>query len=177
MADETTPFQHLLEIDRRCRQRGSALPERAPAEMPWRGVGFRLRQHCCVVPMGELGEVLHEPPCTALPGVRDWVHGVANLRGRLLPVIDLGAFLGLGPTPPGSARRVLVVERGEIFAGLLVDEVFGLQHFAAASLAPAPGGLAGLAPLVRGRFCRERDWLVFGAQALVASTAFLEVAR
>jgi len=176
MTGQMTPFQRLLEIDHRCRQRGSALPERAPVEAPWRGVGFRLREYACVVPMGELGEVLHEPPCTPLPGVRDWVCGVASVRGRLLPVIDLGAFLGLGPTPPGSARRVLVVERGELFVGLLVDEVAGLQQFASAGFRTEAGAPDALAALVRGRFCGERDWLVFDLRALVASAAFMDVA-
>ncbi len=65
-----------------------------------------------------------------MPGVKPWVKGVANLRGRLLPVMDLGGFLGLELSKARKQRRVLVVEYNDLFVGLLVDEVVGMQHFA-----------------------------------------------
>lgn len=178
MSEAMTPFQRLCEIDRQCRQRGLSLPARRKVAAQWGGIGFRLRQHHCVVPMGELGEVLHEPRQTRLPGVREWVRGVANVRGRLLPIMDLGQLLGFAPVAAGPQRRVLVVEQDEVFAGLLVDEVFGMQHFAVSSFNAALPALEGpLQPLVQGVFRRERDWLVFSPHALVVRPAFLDVAR
>jgi hypothetical protein len=65
--------------------------------------------------MGEVGEVLHEPRCTLLPG-SPWVKGVANLRGRLLPIMDLCGF-SAELSPLRKQRRVLVVEHGTCSPG------------------------------------------------------------
>jgi len=58
---------------------------------------------------------------TAVPGARHEILGVRNLRGQILPVIDLAQLLGLNPVaPPG---QLLVAESGSIKAGLAIDEV------------------------------------------------------
>ena len=46
-----------------------------------------------------------------------------NLRGAILPVIDLGARLGLGPATPGPSSVVVVAQVGEVQMGLVVDAV------------------------------------------------------
>ena len=128
--------------------------------------------------MGEVAEVLHEPRTSRVPGVQPWVCGVANLRGRLLPVTDLSAFFGLGPAAAGKQRRVLVLDHEELFAGLLVDEVLGLQHFALSSLELSPPQplLRAAAPFVQGHFPRERNWAIFSPFALAQAPGFLDVA-
>ena len=126
--------------------------------------------------MGEVSEVLHEPRCTLLPGVRPWVKGVANLRGRLLPIIDLCGFFGHELSAVRKQRRVLVVEHNEVFTGLMVDEVFGLQHFAQDSLEPVDTLSGPIAPFIKGRFQREQTWQVFSPFALVQSQSFMHVA-
>ncbi len=130
MSESLTAFELLLQIDRRCRLLAADLPSQPTRQDSWSGIGFRLGEHWYVAPMGEVSEVLHEPRFTQLPGVKSWVKGVANLRGRLLPIMDLCGFFGHELSAVRKQRRVLVVEHDEVFAGLLVDEVFGLQHFA-----------------------------------------------
>ena len=137
MSESLTAFELLLQIDRRCRLLAADLPSQPTRQDSWSGIGFRLGEHWYVAPMGEVGEVLHEPRFTLVPGVKPWVKGVANLRGRLLPIMDLCGFFGQEVSAARKQRRVLVVEHDEVFAGLLVDEVFGLQHFARDSLEPA----------------------------------------
>lgn len=112
-----TPFQILLEIDQRCRALAAGLPSQQAAVQTWSGIGFRMGERLFVAPMGEVGEVLHEPRYTLLPGVKSWVKGVANVRGRLLPIMDLCGFFGnelsplreaaagAGGRPPGNLRR------------------------------------------------------------------------
>ena len=75
-------------------------------------------------------------------------------------------------------RRVLVVDHDEVFVGLLVDEVFGLQHFARDSLEPVPADeLRGpMAAFVQGRFQRGQCWQVFSPFALTRSQGFMNVA-
>src|SRR3546814_12949740 len=89
MSQSLTAFELLLQIDRRCRLLGADLPSPPTHGDSWSGIGFRLGEHWYVAPMGEVSEVLHEPRYTHLPGVKPWVRGVANLRGRLLPLMDL----------------------------------------------------------------------------------------
>lgn len=99
MSDVQTPFQLLVDIDQRCRRLAAGLPAQQEAVQSWSGIGFRMGGRFFVAPMGEVGEVLHEPRYTQLPGVKTWVKGVANVRGRLLPIMDLCGFLGTELSP------------------------------------------------------------------------------
>ena len=130
MSDAQTPFQLLLEIDQRCRLLAAGLPLQQTAVQTWSGIGFRMGERLFVAPMGEVGEVLHEPRYTLLPGVKTWVKGVANVRGRLLPVMDLCGFFGNELSPLRKQRRVLVVDHQDVFAGLTVDEWRSLDEAA-----------------------------------------------
>lgn len=179
MIESRTAFDLLLDIDQRCRLLAAELPSQESRLQTWSGIGFRLAGHWYVAPMGEVAEVLPQPRSTRLPGVKYWVVGVANLRGRLLPVIDLCAFFGHELTSLRKQRRVLVVDRPDMFVGLLVDEVVGLQHFGLASHdLSLPGGLdPAIAPYVQGHFAREHAWCVFSPASLVQAAAFMDVAR
>ena len=177
MSDTQTPFQILLEIDQRCRALAAGLPLQQAAAQTWSGIGFRMGERLFVAPMGEVGEVLHEPRYTLLPGVKSWVKGVANVRGRLLPVMDLCGFFGNELSPLRKQRRVLVVDHNEVFAGLTVDEVFGMQHFVVDTFSEQlPPLEASIEPFIHGLFQREHAWLVFSPHALAQHPAFLDVA-
>ncbi|OOG13084.1 chemotaxis protein CheW [Pseudomonas sp. C9] len=176
MTESLTAFELLLQIDQRCRLLAADLPSQPTRQDSWSGIGFRLGEDWYVAPMGEVSEVLHEPRFTQLPGVKPWVKGVANLRGRLLPIMDLGGFFGHEASAVRKQRRVLVVEHNEIFAGLLVDEVFGLQHFAQDSLEPADHLNGPMSGFVKGRFQHEQAWQVFSPFALAQSQSFMHVA-
>ena len=60
---------------------------------------------------------------TPLPHAPDHVLGMINLRGVILPVVDLGARLGLGKATPGPSSVVMVAQVGDRQFGLLVDAV------------------------------------------------------
>ncbi len=60
---------------------------------------------------------------TPMPQTPDYVRGVINLRGAVMPVIDLGNRLGLSVTTPSSRHVIVVVQHDERIAGLLVDAV------------------------------------------------------
>ena len=177
MSDAQTPFQLLCDIDQRCRVLAAGLPSQQETVQTWSGIGFRMGGRLFVAPMGEVTEVLHEPRYTPLPGVKPWVKGVANVRGRLLPIVDLCGFFGSELSPLRKQRRVLVVEHDDVFAGLIVDEVFGMQHFSVEAFAEQlPPLEAVIQPFIHGMFQRERPWLVFSPHALARAQAFLDVA-
>ena len=177
MSGQPTPFDLLLAIDQRCRSLAAGLPAQTETQQTWSGIGFRMGERLFVAPMGEVGEVLHEPRYTQLPGVKAWVRGVANVRGRLLPLIDLGGFFGEDTNAPRKQRRVLVVEHRDVFSGLIVDEVFGMQHFPVDTFTEQlPPLEAVVRPFIHGVFNRERPWLVFSPQRLAQHEDFLDVA-
>ncbi len=155
------------------------LPARQETVEPWRGLGFNVGSNRLVSELGQVLEVVAPPRLTPIPGVRPWVLGVANLRGRLLPVIDLCGYVGLENTAPRPQWRVLVVEDGELYCGLLVEQSFGMMQFEPqeaeepeeASLDPS------IARFVRGGFRQSaRPWRVIDVRALVREPAFFDVA-
>ncbi|AIG03563.1 type IV pili signal transduction protein/twitching mobility protein [Pseudomonas fluorescens] len=177
MTESQTAFELLLDIDRRCRLLAADLPSQETRSHSWSGIGFRLGEHWYVAPMGEVAEVLHEPRCTLMPGVKPWVRGVANLRGRLLPVINLCGFFGYELSTARKQRRVLVIEHEDTFVGLLVDEVVGLQHFAQDLLRPVASTTpAASAAFIQGQFSGDPLWQVFSPFALAQAPGFLDVA-
>jgi purine-binding chemotaxis protein CheW len=60
---------------------------------------------------------------TALPHVPDFVRGVINLRGNVLPVVDLKARLGLGMTDATPKHVIIVIAHGNKTTGILVEAV------------------------------------------------------
>ncbi|MEY8875240.1 MAG: chemotaxis protein CheW [Leptothrix sp. (in: b-proteobacteria)] len=89
-------------------------------------------------------EILQVSKTTPLPRMPDFVCGVMNLRGAVVPVVDLGARLGLGPTAVGRRTCVVIVEvrRSSDGAparmGVLVDAVFEVVDCAPGEIEPVP---------------------------------------
>lgn len=75
---------------------------------------------------------------TPLPHVPDYVRGVINLRGNVLPVVDLKARLGLGITEATAKHVVIVVATGQKTVGVLVDAVSDIITLSAADVQPPP---------------------------------------
>jgi len=75
---------------------------------------------------------------TPLPQAPEFVLGVINLRGAVMPVLDLRARLGLGVTEASGRHVIVVVHHGETLAGLLVDAVQETMILPADQLQPPP---------------------------------------
>jgi chemotaxis signal transduction protein len=73
------------------------------------------------VPIGNAVEIATLGDLTAVPGSPREILGVRNLRGQILPVIDLAMLLGLNAAVP--PRQLLVAEAGSVKAGFAIDEV------------------------------------------------------
>lgn len=85
-------------------------------------VVFRLGHDRFAVDVGDVREVLRTPPLTRLPGAPGYVRGVANLRGEVVPVVDLRLKLG-APEGDHEDSRVLVCELEGEAIGIEVDDV------------------------------------------------------
>lgn len=130
MAEQAlAPILLLHQLDQRSRQHAHSLPQQLEVKVTWDGVGFRLGETRLVAAMDQVKEILTHVTLSRLPGVRPWVKGVANVRGNLLPILDLSGLV-LGETARMTRRsRVLVLQHHGIRAGLVVDEVLGMRHF------------------------------------------------
>ena len=78
------------------------------------------------------------PIATPLPHAPPHVLGMMNLRGAILPVIDLGARLGLGPASPSASSVVVVAQIGEAQMGLVVDAVSDILTVTEGLIQPPP---------------------------------------
>lgn len=129
------------------------LPLRESVQPEWQGLGYQVGGLRLVSPMGEISEILKLPRLAVLPGVKSWVLGVANVRGRLIPVVDLHEYLSMTSTLPMAQWRVLVVEDDDLVAGFLVEQSLGIQHFLEESFEETTvDGNAPLQPYLRGAF-------------------------
>ena len=75
---------------------------------------------------------------TALPHVPHYVRGVINLRGNVLPVVDLKARLGLGMTDATSKHVIIVIADGNRTTGILVEAVSDIITLSASDVQPPP---------------------------------------
>lgn len=86
-------------------------------------ISFRIGSQEFCVDIMAVREIRGWAKATPLPHSPDYMRGVMNLRGAVLPIVDLGARLGLGAAEP-TARHVIIVARiGDRTVGLLVDAV------------------------------------------------------
>lgn len=129
----------LRSIERRSRQFSSDLPKQEVALQYWEGVLFVTSGVHAIAPLSDVKEILNYPPAvTSVPGTKNWVLGVANIRGNLLPLIDLQRYLGGEPTEIGRRSRVLVINHQGLYGGLLVGDVQGIRHLTDEQDAPVP---------------------------------------
>ncbi len=123
------PFDALRGLADKCRESAAGLPQKIESVPRWRGLGFMALGERFVAPMGQIVEMMEVPAHTRLPGVQPWVTGLANVRGRLLPLFDLAMYLGGQLSQQKRYHRVLLLETDDIFSGLIVERALGMQHF------------------------------------------------
>lgn len=86
-------------------------------------VTFRLGREEYGVEIARVQEIIRATDITPVPGAPSHVRGVINLRGRIIPVVDLGKRFALEAGGAAGDQRIIVVEVGEKRVGMLVDSV------------------------------------------------------
>jgi purine-binding chemotaxis protein CheW len=114
-------------------------------------MAFRIgAQEFCVDIMA-VREIRGFTPATPLPQSPGFVRGVINLRGAVLPIVDLSARLGFGPSQPSARHVIMVVQVGSQVVGLLVDAVSDILTVADDAVQPTPDVASDMAKMfVRG---------------------------
>ncbi len=101
-------------------------------------VTFALDREEYGVPVVQVREVIRVGEITRVPQAPAHVRGVSNLRGRILPVVELRSRLGLAPAVLTPRSRIVVVELRDRVLGLLVDAVLQVTKVPRESVAPPP---------------------------------------
>ena len=122
-------FTLLNDIADKARGTAIEIPQVQTEQSHTTGLGFSLLGHRFVASMDEVSELMRVPQTTRVPGVKNFVLGVGNVRGRLMIVLDLALFFGEASVLPRAQRRLLAVEDDENLIGFIVDESLGMQHF------------------------------------------------
>ncbi len=172
------PFELLKEIERRSLSAQSGVADSQSRE--WTGIGFRIGDEQFVAPREEVREVLMLPESlTRVPGAKRWLLGIANLRGHLLPLVDLKLMLGSGRTTLRRNTRVLSVNHREVPAGLVVDEVVGFRRFGDREfIDQVPETAVRCERFLTGSYERgDQHWPVLSLFDLVESNLFLQAAN
>ena len=171
------PFNTLLEIESRCMKFAAGLPQQIELRKPWSGIGFKIGDFQLVSAVGDVNEILHYPAVTTIPGTKNWVKGMANIRGNLIPIIDLNGYLGKEQTSLNASSRVLIINNDELWAGLLVDQVIGLKHFYDADVSAGdPKVDDNVDPYLSSGYQQNNDnWYVFSMETLAKNPGFFQV--
>jgi len=86
-------------------------------------VAFQLAQEVYGVDIAQVQEIIRMQPITKVPGAPDFVEGVINLRGRVIPVIDLRKRFRLPKGEETKSTRIIVVDVPPHTVGMIVDSV------------------------------------------------------
>ncbi len=177
------PFGILADYERRSLAHVVGLPEQLDAPGLWRGVGYRVGRRRLASGFDEVVEILPKPQVTPVPGAQQWMLGVANIRGNLLPIVDLKQFLEGERTVLHEGQRVLIVRQPGGDVAVTIDELFGQRSFVTEQEVPAdtlPGrGLA------EGRYVHFIDraydaaghsWGIFSLDRLARTPEFRQAA-
>lgn len=172
------PFAVLLAIAERSQAQALELPPKENAQTHWNGLGFSLLDQNFVAPMGEIGELMQVPAATRLPGVKHFVNGIANVRGRLMAILDLAIYFGSPSPKPLPQRRIFAVESGEVYLGFIVDESLGMQQFPQETFAEEVEVADMFKPYVKGGYhVGGSHWPILSLTALAADKDFSQLAQ
>lgn len=115
---------------------------------PIQWLTFRLEGGEYALDIRDVIEVLSMVALAPMPQAQPWLAGMLNLRGRVMPVIDLRRRLGLAPRPYSLDTPIIVVRQADRPVGLIVDEAVEVLTLPDQALSD-PDALAGPAHAVR----------------------------
>ncbi|MDH5784469.1 MAG: chemotaxis protein CheW [Chromatiales bacterium] len=172
------PILLLHELALRSRAGAHSLPQQIEVKATWEGVGFTLDGNGWVAPIDQIKEILTKVSISHIPGAKPWVRGVANVRGNLLPIVDLKGFLIGKMTKMSRQSRILVMQHKGVVAGLLVEEVTGMRQFLEEEYSRETSELnVPFQKMLMGQYRqRGESWGVFNINHLVDMQEFMQVA-
>lgn len=107
-------------------------------------VTFKLFGEVFAMPILDVREIIRMPTITPVPQAPSFVEGVINLRGQIIPIVDLRKRFGITTTELTDDTRIVVVELGTgVVIGLIVDAVQEVERLPSETITPPPALVAG----------------------------------
>jgi purine-binding chemotaxis protein CheW len=107
-------------------------------------VGFKVNGEEFGVDILQVQEIIRMMKITKVPQSKDFIDGVINLRGRVIPVVNLRQRLGMEKIDENNKTRIIVVEIGAKTIGFIVDEVSEVLRIPKSITEPPPKALNGI---------------------------------
>lgn len=128
-----TPLQQLFLLEERVRRTGATLPEDFEQHKRFQGIKCVINGIDCLIDLRSVAEVLEDKQVTPIPGCVDWIEGVMNYRGALVPVYNIHRFLqeSAGANSEWAVIKgpLVVVRHANELCAVRVNRVFGMQKF------------------------------------------------
>lgn len=180
-ATQLHPIDILQALETRGKQAARKLPQQGEQKSLWRGVAFRVAGLNLVTPITQVEEIMRYPKLTPVPNTLPWIKGLANIRGKLMAIIDLAAFLGQPGIINPSSSSILLIQQDALLVGIMVNEILGLKHFDPTERIAADKITEtlepGIATKVRGVFKQNgRLWHLFDMRLLATDAKFTQAA-
>ena len=102
----------------------------ATMEKDMQVVGFRIGRETFGLPIAMVREIVRVPEITSVPNAPDYIEGVINLRGRIIPIVDLRKRFGQKTFEQNKKNRIIVVELGSRSFGLIVNSASAVMRIA-----------------------------------------------
>ena len=99
---------------------------------------FKLANEDYGLPIRKVQEINRIVPVTRLPQTPDFMEGIINLRGRVIPVVDLRKRFGLTAKPHEDDTRIMIVDIDGQTVGIIVDAVNEVVQMQGSSIEPPP---------------------------------------
>jgi purine-binding chemotaxis protein CheW len=101
-------------------------------------VGFRLDGEDYAIAITKIQEIIVMKPITRIPQMPAFIEGLINLRGSVIPIINLRTLFGLPARELDDETRTIIVNVGDRTIGYIVDEVTQVMRIAGEQIQPAP---------------------------------------
>lgn len=98
-------------------------------------IGFMMNDNEFTIPILKVQEIINMPPITKLPQAPYYIEGITNLRGKVIPIVNLKRLMGQGEDSIGE--KVIVVTSGKVTFGVLVDGITGVVSITESEIEPA----------------------------------------
>lgn len=99
---------------------------------------FHIDGQLYTIPTSEVVEIIRMQTITFMPNLPDYVKGVINLRGKIVPLIDMRLKFAKEEQEYGQRTSIIIVECGEMTVGLIVDSVKDVRDVADKQISSAP---------------------------------------
>ncbi len=172
------PFELLSEYER-LSLKHTVKAQQEKIKDQWSGVGFKVDETHYALAIDKIVEVLILTETTKIPGISSWVLGLGNIRGNLIPVVDLKSYLFQKTTKTTAHTRMVVIQQVGGQVGLVVDEVFGQKHFVSKQVLKSTKKSQKENPLKYVNIAYQEDdivWNVFDDELLISDSSFQNAA-